>query len=308
MRGFQLSENALNFSVVRLHYTADPEHDPGHQDEKVRDRAQRWLDLQRSLWPDPNDWSREMEINFFVAAGRRVFPQFTEETHGVITSPLHRRRVLYRGWDFGWHSPCCLIAQIDGKDRLIVLKEVVGSQQTTRDFAQSVIDKCAQWFPQHTAGFEDFCDPAGQQVQSIESEKSERRDIEVLNGLGIFPKYEHGWSRKDGRSLVHQLLRIRNDRTPSLYIDPAGCQVLVRAFLGGYCFPETKDGKIHEEPDDKIHPWSDVIAALRYLVTGLHGRLGLRRLSHLPKLPVEDAVDYHGYGLPVRQLDRAAHA
>ena len=295
MQGFQVSENALNFTTVRLHYTADDEHNPDHPDEKIRARASTWLDLQRSLWPDPNDWSREMEINFFVAAGRRVFPQFTEETHGSEAA-YNRRKVLYRGWDFGWHSPCCLVSQVDGKDRLVLLKEMVGSQQTTRDFAQTVLDRCAQWFPNHAAGFEDFCDPAGQQVQSIESEKSERRDIEVLNGLGIFPKYEHGWSRKDGRSLVHQLLRIRNDRTPSVYVDRIGCPVLVRAFLGGYCFPETKDGKIHEEPDDKIHPWSDVIAALRYLVTGLHGKLGLRRLSYMTQTTPTAPLDYTGYG------------
>lgn len=300
MRGLSISENALNFTAVRLHYTADAERDSDHPDETIRNKAAIWLQLQRSLWPDPNDWAREMEINFFVAEGRRVFPQFTEETHGS-DAPYNRRRVMYRGWDFGWHTPCCLMAQVDGKDRLVVLREIVGSQQTTRDFAQHVIDRCAEWFPQHAAGFEDLCDPAGQQVQTIESEKSERRDIEVLNGLGIFPRYEHGWSRKDGRALVHQLLRIRTDRTPSLYVNVVNCSVLVRAFLGGYCYPETRDGQIHEEPDDKLHPWSDVMAALRYLVTGLHGKLGLRRLSYLPSAQVApQVIDWHGYGIPTR--------
>jgi hypothetical protein len=193
-----------------------------------------------------------------------------------------------------------LIAQVDSRDRLLVLREVIGSQTTTKDFAQRVIEECAKAWPHNSAGYEDYDDPAGQQVSSIESEKSERRDAEVLNGLGIFTKHEWGWSRKDGRSLVHQLLQVRTDGSPGLLVDPAGCPILCQSFLGRYVYPETKDGKVQEEPDDKTHPYADVMAALRYLVTGLHGKLGLRRPigNRTPTSPPED---YTGYGLPRRR-------
>lgn len=298
MKGLVIAENPMGFKTVRLHFTADPAKDPS--DPLQGDTAQRWLDTMRLSFPDPNDWQREMEINFFVGVGTRVYPQFTEVTH---TRPVeaNRRKTLYRGWDFGWHAPACVIGQVDTKERLLVCKEVIGSKQTTKDFAQSVIQKCAEWFPQHTAGYEDFCDPAGQQQKAIESEQSERRDVEVLNGLGIFPRYEYGWSRKDGRALIHQLLQVRVDQTPSLYVDLAGCSILAQGFLGRYVFPETRDGKTREEPDDETHPYADIMAALRYLVTGLHWKLGLRRMSRVEPVHAEEPVSYQGYGTPTKR-------
>ena len=291
-------ENALGFIPIWCHYSTDPDKWPENPDPVKAEAAQKWLELQRKAYPDPNDFAREFEISWWVGKGTRVFPQFTERVH---MAPLqHRRgRVVYRGWDFGFHAPVILAAQIDTKDRLLVLREMVGSQTTTSDFAHRVIKDCAAAWPQNSAGYEDFCDPAGQQIKSVESEKSERRDVEVLNGMGIFPKYEWGWSRKDGRSLVHQLLQVRTDGSPGLLVDPAGCPILAQAFLGRYVYPETKDGKVHEDPDDKTHPYADVMAALRYLVTGLHQKLGLRRPVQ-NRVPTTPPTPYTGYGLPVR--------
>ena len=291
----------MGFTTCRLHYSCDPAKDVANPDPEQAEAAGKWLDQQRASLPDPNDFEREYEINFFVGVGTRVFPQFTESQHARPLG-VGRGKRMYRGWDFGWHAPACLIAQVDEKERLLILKELVGAKQTTRDFAQSVVAKCAEWFPRHTAGYEDFCDPAGQQVKSLESEHSEKRDIEVLNGLGIFPRYEYGWSRKDGRALVHQLLQVRVDGTPSCYVDLAGCPIVGQSFLGRYVYPETREGKVREEPDDDTHPYADVMAALRYLVTGLHWRLGLRRMARLPDAQSGQSVQsaYTGYGTPTR--------
>jgi hypothetical protein len=246
-----------------------------------------------------------MEISFWVAAGTRVFPEFTETLHCVALDGYRERKVIYRAMDFGWHAPACLIAQIDSKDRLIVMKEVVGHQETTRDFAEKLIDKCAAWFPMHAAGFRDFCDPAGQQVASTASERSEVRDVEVLQTLGIHPTWEWGWSRKDGRSLIHQLLVLRTDGTPSMYVDPTGCPTLLQAFLGKYVYPARKNGAAADEPDESLHPWADVMAALRYLATGLYSALGLKRVRGTPAMPATTGA-IMGYGTPVRKTSRPA--
>jgi hypothetical protein len=296
--GLSISKNALNFCAVRLHYSADPEKNPLHSDPKIRDKAQIWLDRVRAFFPDPNVWNQEMEISFWVASGTRVFPEFSETIHCQALE--HRgRKVIYRAWDFGWHAPVCVLAQIDAKDRLICLHEVVGNQETTAQFASKVIDRCAEWYPRHTAGFEDFCDPAGQQASTTANEKGEKRDIEVLQGLGIHPSWEFGWSRKDGRSLIHQLLRVRTDGTPSIYVDQTQCPVLVQGFLGKFVYPESKDGRIRDEPDEGNHPWSDAQAALRYMATGLYSTLGLRRLKYMPV--IQEDPDYMGYGTPKRK-------
>jgi hypothetical protein len=287
--GMSARVNEMGLTAVRLHYSADPDKRPGTE------AGDRWLDHARALFPDPAVWDAEFEINWFIAAGARVYPEFYESVHCTPLEPL-RRKVVYRAWDFGWHAPACLIAQIDGKDRLCILREVVGRQQTTRSFAQMVVDRCADWFPSHTAGFQDFCDPAGQQAQPA-AERAEMRDVEVLQAFQIYPTWEHGWSRKDGRALVHQLLRPRSDGTPSVYVDAVGCPVLMQGFLGKYVYPETRDGKTRDEPDEGNHPWADVHAALRYLATGLYSALGLRRFKYQQVVPAK--VTTHGYGVPM---------
>ena len=301
--GYSASDNAMNFRAIRLHYSCLDDRNPFHPDPLVAARGQEWLDNQKRQWPDPNDFAREFEISFFSGQGARVFPQFTVALH---TAPLifNPRRIVYRGWDFGWHAPVCLFAQVDAKDRLVILHEIVGSQQTTQHFAGKVIQRSNEWFPNHPGGFEDFCDPAGQQVRAMENERNEKRDTEVLQGLGIYPKYQWGWSRKDGRSLVHQLLNIRSDGTPSLYVDEAACSLLCQSFLGRYVYPEKQDGSHDDEPDDRTHPWADVQAALRYLVIGLHPKLGVARFAmarssrFVNMEPRANAT--HGYGTPIR--------
>lgn len=293
--GMTVFENAMGIHAVRLHYAADDEKRVDHLDPRVAEGAQKWLDVQRLQYPDPNDFQREMEINWHVGKGSRVFPQFTEMYH-VRPLTAHKRKVIYRGWDFGYHAPACLLAQIDLEGRLALLKEVVGAKQITSAFADRVIERGAEWFGAHVPGFEDFCDPAGQQVRAIESEKSERRDIDVLAGKGIHPKYEWGWSRKDGRTLIHQLLGFRTDGTPSLLLDLGGCPILGQAFLGRYVYPETLTGKTREDPNDDEHPYGDVMAALRYLVTGLHRRLALTRFKASPLAQAQARPDYVGYG------------
>ena len=299
MKGLSITENPLGLTAIRVHYTADPTKDIENPDPEIAEQARKWLERVRLIYLDPNAWAQEMEVNFFVAKGLRVFPQFTEATHCLPEIKYNRRKVIYRGWDFGWHAPVCLFAQIDSEGRLLILGELVSTEKTTSAFAQLVIQRSAEWFGQHAPGFTDFCDPAGQQVKSIENEKSEKRDVDVLTGLGIYPSFAYGWNRKDGRSLIHQLLALRTDNTPGLYVDSPHSPLLTQAFLGRYVFKEvqtTHDAK--DEPDDATHPWADVMAAIRYLVVGLHRKLGIRRpqLSQEHSTLTDSWKGVHGYG------------
>ena len=291
--------NSMGFCAVKIHYSADPAKDVQNSDEPQRMTALDWLQQAKLAFPDPNAWAQEMEINWFVASGARVFPEFQESIHASTPLAPNPRKVLYRAWDFGWHAPACLIASIDQKDRLLVLKEVVGKEVSTREFAHRVVKQCSEWFPHHGPGYQDFCDPAGQQARPA-AEKSEQKDVEVLASLGIYPSWEYGWSRKDGRSLIHQLLILRTDNTPGFYLDAPGCPTVLQGFLGKYVYPESKDGKAKDEPDEGDHPWADVFAALRYMCTGLYTALGLRRFKYQSVMKTEAQLT-HGYGTPVRR-------
>ena len=306
MRGYTKRHNELGFASITVHYKADPDKDYDNPDPDVKAAAERWFELARRAFPDPNKWAQEMELNWWVSSGTRVFPQFTMETH--TKELMHRpRKILCRAWDFGWLTPACLIAQVDEKDRLTVLREIIGKEQTTKDFAQSVLDICVREYPSHSAGFRDFCDPAGQQASSTASEKSEVRDVDVLKALGIYPSWDYGWSRKDGRSLIHQLLAIRLDGTPSFFLDGLRCPVLLQGFLGKYVYPAKKGGTAHDEPDEANHPWSDAMACLRYLATGLYTALGLSRPGyHTPQAAPPNT--FTGYGTPKRRPKGAQQA
>jgi hypothetical protein len=299
MSGYTGHENELGIWAMRLHYTAAEDKNPLHPDSEKAALAQKWLDAARRIYPDPHQWAQEMEINWWVAAGTRVYPEFTESLHTKVIDGYRQHKVIYRAWDFGWHAPVCLVAQIDSQDRLIVLKEIVGKEKTTKQFAQEVIKRCAEWFSDHAAGYKDFCDPAGQKVNAGASEQSETRDVEILNVLKIYPSWEYGWSRKDGRSLVHQLLQLRVDGTPSMYVNPPGCPVLLQGFLGKYVYPPRKGGMAHDEPDENCHPWADCHAAMRYLATGLYSALGLRRAKQ--PYAQRAKLNYSGYGTPIRR-------
>src|SRR6185369_8385664 len=113
-----------------------------------------------------------------------------------------------------------------------------------------------------------------------------------------YPSWEHGWSRKDGRSLVHQLLATRTDGTASMLVDPTQCPVLVQGFLGKFVYEPKKNGQVHDEPDERLHPWADAQAALRYLATGLYSALGLRRQK--ANAPTVASPAWHGYGTKKR--------
>lgn len=288
MNGFTVTENALGATVVRLHYSSDPDKDP------ATDKGSQWFTTMRRLYPDDNKWQQEFEISWFVAQGARVYPEFSETLHAKKLE-LRRRKVILRAWDFGYLAPACVIAQIDDRDRLCILREIIGNEETTKQFAEKVISRCSDWYPMHAPGFMDYCDPAGQQRKST-AEQSETQDVEVLKNLGIHPTWKHGWTRKHGRSLVHQLLALRLDNTPGLYIDGENCPILMQGFLGKYVFPPRKAGQVSDEPEEDNHPWADAQAALRYLVTNQFNALGLKtdRREPAPQKP----VNYHGYGTP----------
>ena len=297
MNPFDVTENAMGFKAVRVHYSASPAKDPATEE------GAKWYARARQMYPDENMWNQEFELNWWIAKGVRVYPQFSETVHGLATE-FRDRKVVYRAWDFGWHAPCCLLAQIDSKDRLVVHREIVGHEETTKQFAEKVLAKCAEWWPHHTAGFQDFCDPAGQQRKST-AEASEVRDVEVLQALGVWPSWQHGWTRKHGRALVHQLLQVRSDETPSMYVNPSGCPVLLQGFLGKYVYPGKAGGKAHDEPDENNHPWADAHACLRYLATGLYSALGLRHQTIPDAEPRWDREKMMGDGTKVSAWNRA---
>ena len=278
-RGITIWQND-DIMAIRLHYSAFPDRDPGHPDPETAKAATAWVQAQRKKYLTENDWEREMEINFQVSAGKRVFPTFAEGSHvldphnceryACAPRPLKRRKLL-RAWDFGWHFPAVVIGQVDLRDRLVLYGEYQGIDIDIDRFAQQVLDYCATEFGDWSAwGYDDYCDPAGAQVRSIMSEHNETTELQVLARYGIQPGYAP-MSRRTGRGVLHRLLETRDDGSPAMLVSRK-CPIVIAGMLGGYAYKQRTDGTFEEEPDDKGY-YSHTQACLRYMVTNRFSNL-----------------------------------
>jgi hypothetical protein len=205
-----------------------------------------------------DELARELDIQYQLSSRDRVFTGFSEH-HRAELQPLAGRKIV-RSWDFGYHCPACLLIQVDDRERLLVLREVVGDRELLSGFASRVQAVCQESFPDFE--FEDVCDPAGAQ----RSDKSALTSIEILNTLGIYPFHDR--SRiLDGVELIRLKLAEVADGLPALRVDDS-CRHLLEAFESGYRYAANAPEQIVEE-----HPYEDVMDCLRYAV--VH-KVGLR--------------------------------
>lgn len=235
--------------VLTLHWRLHP------------DKDDTWYQRQCARM-SPNEIARELDINYNLSVENRVFPQFSEE-HIVENLSIIPNKRLIRVWDFGYHCPCCLFIQVDDREQVRVLREVVGEQVILKTFAESVLDITDRDFKGLDA--EDLCDPAGSQ----RSDKGDQTSVDILNSLGIFPFYQRSRILQGLEMIRLKLLPLKstlegaiedNDTQaePGLLVD-ARCTHLIEAFQGGYRYANGQQELPFEE-----HPFEDVMDCLRY--------------------------------------------
>lgn len=236
-------KNAKNrFTVVKLHYSADP------------DKATpEWKENTQAGMPAA-EWQREYEINFEQQRGGRVFPEYVEVIHRKDLSEgyeclFNPFLTVYRGWDFGYRHPACVVTQVDTCDVWRIYIEFLGTSITLEEFIPVVLDKCPY---EVKVGddivpikYRDFCDPAGTQ----KTDKDKRSSIEILQAAGIHPMYKRSGPVERARIIRSKLLN-RPDGNPGLLLH-SDCKVIHSGFHGGYHFPEV------ENPNDPDAPEKD---------------------------------------------------
>jgi hypothetical protein len=220
-------------------------------------KGNAWYEAQKSRMSE-DEIARELDINYHLSVRNRVFRNFGEGNKGNLAY-IPERRVI-RSWDFGYHCPACLFIQLDGDDRLLVLREAVGQEDLLVDFAGRVLEMSKACFPE--ACFEDICDPAGAQ----RSDKSARTSIEILNSLGVYPDYNRA-NIQDGIEIIRMKLSVQGHGTPGLLIDRS-CAKLIEAMEGGYRYTSEQSELPFQE-----HPYEDVTDCLRYAVMAKCGIL-----------------------------------
>ena len=115
---------------MRLHYSADPNKDPDTE------RGQKWLQAQLRGYPGGMagaQWQQEMEINFKIRSGKKVFPDWDGKYYPRVT--FHPDEVtiedhwpIYCGFDFGVSNPTVFTAHaFESMDRVYQFDEVVAT-------------------------------------------------------------------------------------------------------------------------------------------------------------------------------------
>ncbi|OGX19560.1 MAG: hypothetical protein A3K83_04470 [Omnitrophica WOR_2 bacterium RBG_13_44_8b] len=238
----EVLKNINGFAVVKLHYSAD------------ENKSQEWADNIKKTYPTQDIWKQEMELDFTKSTNRRVYSEFKRELHIADVKPVPYREI-WRGWDFGYHHPACVWAQVDSDDRLNVFAELLGEEVIINKFAEEVLAISKKMFPGYD--FKDAGDPA---VRS-KSDKNERTTSDILRTYGIRVQTRYLFI-KEGVNLIRNLLLPKKDGFIKVKVSP-NCKILLDGFLGEYAMDD-------EDMPEKDGYYEHLQDALRYLVSILY--------------------------------------
>lgn len=257
MQGLRVWDNPGNgFTVMELHYTADP-----------AKRSKEWKANERRSMPR-RKWEQEYELKWESWSGKAVYADYDDRLHAVDghIDPVLGLPLL-RGWDFGL-TPAAVIAQVEGT-RLSVLMEFTGYNEGIDTFSDKVISYCKAHFP-YWADFKrdwiDWYDPAGNAKSQTNADMCsmilKRKGLRAVMGPVSF---------EERRASIEHFLTRRDKHGPCFQISRTYCPILVRGFKGGYRYPDEKNiaeietNRIKPVKDEHSHPHD----ALQYLAGGI---------------------------------------
>lgn len=206
-----------------------------------------------------------------IHEGDPIYPMFEENIH-IKKVEFNPNLPVYRSWDFGWHHPCVIFAQIDGK-KLNILAELEGEKELINDFADKVIKFGRENFKGiGETKFKDFCDPAGKQ----RGDKSSKTSVEILESKKIFPDCYKA-NILEGVEMIRILLNLTKRATPyGIFVDKK-CEILIEGLKGGYHYPKKYDGTGEEPKPEKDGTYDHLLDALRYLIGNTEFKYWLKR-------------------------------
>lgn len=242
------------FSVATVHFTMDP----NKNNEKWIAEAKKGLSEQA--------WNREYEIDYSSYGGKKFFPEFEEFNIAKHKIEYKRGETLYRGWDYGFHRPCCIITRLNQFDQWEWMKVILGEDEGIRAFGLRVHRYCLAEYP--GAKYIDADDIAGKQ----KSDKSELSSREILNNIGIYPNSRKQEIRQ-GAEIIRQKLRMRVDGKPGILINQQETDI-IDGFRGGLHYPETREGQTEKEFYHKDGYYDHIFDSARYIAVEMFTIIG----------------------------------
>jgi hypothetical protein len=254
MQGMRCWHNAKNkFTVLELHYTADP--------QKRHDGFRESIKNQMPLV----EYLREYELHWDTFSGFPVYPEFSKlHITAEPPHPVHGLPMLV-GIDFGL-TPAAIIGQYQ-EDRLVIFEELVevnmGSDRFSAKLAAHIrlnyrtkSDLKKDWLC--------FIDPAGLQ----RNQKDETSCAQSLADVGFVTSPGPIIWETRRKGVVH-FLKTMTAQGPALQVYSKGAPMLIKGFEGGYQYPE----KAIESEPDKLRPLKNAYShphdAFQYLACGI---------------------------------------
>lgn len=199
----------------------------------------------------------------FVADGRPVYPEYSDQLHCVEFNPHPKVRVR-RAWDFGLF-PACSFSQLFPDGRWGVFDELTSEEMGIERFSDQVLRHSAQCFST-PAQFYDVGDPAGRQ----RAQTDEKTCFNILHSKRIM--IEPGIQTLSMRlECVRKPLNTIQMGKPQFMLHPR-CKTLRKGFLGAYRFRRIKVSaeRFSDEPEKTFE--SHIHDAIQYDATRIFGQ------------------------------------
>jgi len=296
VRGYDTHVTQRGYKVARIHYTADPEK-----------RSDEFKAAIEEIYPDISARRREFEIDWSASSGLPFYTTFVH--HHSENQSFYVRDIallnppnpVYRCWDFGFRMPACVFFQVTNTNRVLVFKELcpknidihsfrdlvmyLSGQITMDDKSLGRRPRALEYIEQHNLDpwfkkrdFLDFAGQEGTSVRSIEGEKGEHNDIQVLAEREI---YVSALPQRvtAGEYIIRRLLHPQPDGDPGIMFTK-DCPILIEGFNGGLTFKRKTSSNPLDDKCAKDGYFEHCHDALRY---GVNGTIALEETYPEPK-------------------------
>jgi hypothetical protein len=295
IQGYKTRFTPRGIRVVEIDIEADPEK-----------RDPSFVAGLRKLFPNDNDFRREIRRDWSAGAGDVYFPEFIYNGGSKVyvhQASAIRKGVIYRSYDFGIRAPAAVWFQYSPEQKRVwVLRSLTPSFMPAHDFRDLVLylsgqlpierlmlpDRvyawswlqriehdpdmpAAPWFKPSGAVPLQFADFAGHEAwytsDLVEGGKEVARSrAEVFEEGGIY--LQQVGAARDRDTVMRKLLAIRDDGWPGILLDPSN-KLLISALGGGLVWKAPT--LLEPQPDtyakDGVH--DNVYEALSYGTVGV---------------------------------------
>ena len=301
IRGMKFWKNAKNrFSVLMLHYTADPEKDPQR-------KGKEWFKNEQAGTPKAT-WLKEYEIDFATKSGKLIYgPEFCDldpKVHFITSFELQEPYELLIGLDFGQRNPtCALIGVWTVKNELYIIDEYykpalpsVSSKAMFKQFEyligdlenKSIREKRMMAINAFSIRVIDPTTRSKNRTKIREGEEIEYSVIEEFYDNGW--DFEPGFNNVDaGITRVREYFKINENGRSHLYIFKDKCPHLVWE-LQHYKYKELTEiqERTRNESEEPVKKNDHAVDALRYIIMT---RPNTPLLPKVPKTRIQKHIE-----------------